>query len=570
MKHGIIEKCMISTSTSSAGSSPTNKDWYRFVPRQLKTKELESYIMCRKYILSNYRKLPKSLTQRLQLLCPNCYYLQCSCKNETLAFQTRTCVNCKSDFLSRKNWSWQQLKKFKNFTSLCKACKIKTEQIFNNYIFGRNEKAKQIKYVVDNNIAKYVERFKYRILTQEDRLLFPPAFLWNHNTTLCDLILKNLKLKKAYQAKRFDKKVKFKSNFLDIKPDPFTFIGQGKYNCFRKYLLSKRSYNSSRAVAVPVPELAPNEVILNREVWETLGCPDIVVSVRYPVIDTRAITHHKVKGTWEKPAIGVTPFTTDCKQEDFDGDQENTYVPKRRSSIKECDELINPENSFVAMGEIRVNFTHNQLESLFSFFGTTRNQIHSWLYNLYVLNGSKNAYSTFEDLRKHLELLNSFVKPTVSYHLFSHILSLFLFQQFNFEDFVTVWKTHKFTKNGLFSRYIESNPNRWKYEHLYQMTQYLRGMSKIEYISEAFSCRTALSKSGVEFTGYATHKLSYTLPELWYGGDGMIYYGKDQVAFRNIRRLYTPVPSYDYVRKMSIFHLLKDVSFVDDKQSSSV
>lgn len=87
------------------------------------------------------------------------------------------------------------------------------------------------------------------------------------------------------------------------------------------------------------------------------------------------------------------------------------------------------------------------------------------------------------------------------------------------------------------------------------MVMYLKGMSKIQYIVESFQCRTALSKAGVEITGYITHILSYILHELWLNHDLLICYN-DRLAYRSVRRLLTPVYSQKYLRSYSQYNLI--------------
>jgi len=91
---------------------------------------------------------------------------------------------------------------------------------------------------------------------------------------------------------------------------------------------------------------------------------------------------------------------------------------------------------------------------------------------------------------------------------------------------------------------------RWKIDHVYLMSKYLRGLNKIEYLMESFNCRPALSKSGIESMGYSTQKLSYVLHELFYKG-GLIYCG-NKVAYNNLRKISTPILSLKSLRLLAL------------------
>lgn len=551
MKHGIISMCQISTGAFRSA----NSNMYRFVPRSVTRDEFELYLYSRKHILSNLDKIPKSLQLRLCKVCPCCMFLHCACKKSTNMKHTIKCKNCGTSFLQTELSSKYKLRNWSQIKYFCKECKSKFCQILSNFVNNRVIKSNILNSATKINILKFFESFKYRIQVKEDNLTFPASFFWSSNVTMCNNILKMLKQKKTYIPNQNKNRKTKNCLVLDIKPDPISFIGRGKINCFRKYLLNKRTFNSSRSVIIPAPFLKTNETILNKQIWTRMGCPAYVLGIRYPVIDTRAFCFFKVKNTWDLPVIGIPPTITDSTVLDYDGDALNVYSIKRSTTIDECNKLLNPVNSFVSMGEIRVNLTHDELETLYNLFGISRISIYNLLFKNYLLFGSQTAFTMFENLRQSLMVLNTLVKSTVSYELFSRLLEIFLVHQLDLDTFKTVWKSHSFTKNCIFSRYIGSNADRWKFETLSQMVMYLKGMSKIQYIVESFQCRTALSKAGVEITGYITHKLSYILHELWLNHDLLICYN-DRLAYRSVRRLLTPVYSQRYLRSYSLYNLI--------------
>lgn len=538
MKHGLINTCVLSRS-----GLEFDETLYGLPPMKLTKNALEQYSKFKKIKLSDYKRFPKSLLFRLCDICPNCFHLKCSCTQSS-----NNCKNCNCCYIVQREQFIPILQKLINsgILSKCKMCKTKMERILLNFKQSYKRKLKIFK----RNIGNTIDNFKFRI--QVNNCTYPPAFLWNNNIALCDLIIKLLRNNKSYDSKQ-----KLQTN---IKPDPTTFIGQGKNNCFRKILLSKKSYYSARSVVVPAPSCRTNEIILNRKIWACMNYPKYVLAIRYPVLDTRAFTFHRVKSIWDAPVVGLPTSITEKNNLDFDGDTLSFYALSSCMSISESFFLVNPEFSFVAMGEIRPNLTHEQLETMLTFFKIKKQSLYSWLYVKYLLNDSYTALNIFENLRNCLVKINSLVKPTVSYLEFHNILQTFLLQSYNENDFSIIWETNNTTKKSLFNHYAMSNSNRFKKGHLHLTVKCLRGMSKIEYLQESFGSRSILSKSGVEMMGYSTHKLSYALPELFYN-NGIIYYGIDQIAYRNFRRLYTPVYPLNVLRGFAIYNLIRGACF---------
>lgn len=534
MKYGTINTCLLTRSDQKS-----NEKYFGLMPIQVSRDQLESYAKFKKVKLSNYKKIPKSLIFRLGKICPNCYYLQCTCTNNN-----NYCKNCKTYSIIQEEQFNTILQKIvsNEISSKCKICKSKLERILVNFKCSYKNKLKLFK----TNVENVIEQFKYRIRVENH--IYPPAFLWNTNSSLCDLIIKLLKGNKSY-----DPKQKLQVN---IKPNLLNFIGQGKNNCFRKILLSKKSYYSSRSVVIPAPYCKTNEIILNKKIWACMNYPKYVLAIRYPVLDIRAFTFHKVKSTWNAPVVGLPTSITEKNNLDFDGDTLSFYGLSSCMSISECYFLINPEFSFVAMDEIRPNLTHDQLETLFTFFKIKKQNISNWLYIKYLLYDSHTALNTFENLRTALMKLNCIVKPTVSYFEFYNILKTFLLHSYDEDTFSSIWEMNDITKNSIFNRYMLSNSNRFKKQHLHLMVKCLRGLNKIEYLQESFNARTILSKSGVEMMGYSTHKLSYALPELCYDNE-TIYYGVNQIAYQNFRRLYTHVYTLNDLRCFAIYNLVR-------------
>lgn len=535
MKHGIVRSCVISNSNSYQ----LKDNLYGLPPIRVTREILASYAKFKKLKLSNYKKLPKSLLFRLNQICPNCFFLQCSCIKIH-----NYCNNCQIYFKPQTDQFLKILQKVLKvkIISQCKMCKNKMERILINFKNSYKGKLRLFK----NNLNNILDNFRFRI--QVNQHTYPPSFLWNTNTILCELIQKLL-----HNNKPYDSKQKLQVN---IKPDPSSFIGQGKNNCFRKILLSKKSHFSARSVVIPAPNCKTNEIILNKKIWACMNYPKYVLAIRYPVLDTRAFTFHKVKHFWDAPVVGLPTSITEKNNVDFDGDTLNIYAINSCMSISECFFLINPEFSFVAMGEIRPNLTHEQLEMMYNFFKIKKQNLYNWLYIKYLLNNSYTALTVFENLRHGLVKLSSVVKPTFTYLEFYNILKIFLLQSYDEDNFIIEWGKNKTTCNSLFNHYMISNSNRFNKRHLHLTVKCLRGLNKIEYLQESFSSRSILSKSGVEIMGYSTHKLSYVLPELFYN-NGNVYYGLDIIAYENFRRLYTTIYTFDTLRRFAIYNLIR-------------
>jgi len=426
----------------------------------------------------------------------------------------------------------------------CKKCRQKVEKIISNYNKVREMKENSIKYA-DTHL-KHIDNFKYSICLHENqKILLPPVLFWKSNANLCSGIIKLIKKNISYRDCKKE---------LIISPDPMSFINNGKNNCFRKILLSKKSLRSGRSVVVPSPYCKTNEIILNKKMWECMNYPKYVIAIRYPVIDTRAFTLHKVKKTWNYPVCGIPPAITEVTNLDFDGDALSFYAINNEASLNEALKFIDPNNSFISMGEIKPNYTVDQLESLYTYFNLTKKEIYSWLFHKYTLTDSPTTFSIFEKIRRQLIRLNQIVKPTVTYCWLYNFLLTFVSKHYYFDTFVETWNQTQAFNESLFSKYIKClDGERWKLEHSFLMSKYLRGLNKVEYLLEAFNCRPALSKSGIQMTGYSTHKLSFLLHELYYKGN-LIYCG-DKVAYTNLRRICTPILTLEELKALALKRL---------------
>jgi len=540
MRYVLLDRCRLST---TGIQSPK---WFTLNPLNVSKEDVVMYAYSQKFLLTQNEKIPKSLAFRLNQVCPNCYLYKCSCRRKDA--KIKQCHQCFTMFINRQCFR-SIIDRLTNIRFDCKKCFQNASKIISNYNKSRELKETTIQYAKKN--LKHIHNFKYSLrLIENKNIILPPVVLWRSNPNLCSGIIKLLKRNLSYKDCKKD---------LLINPDPISFINNGKNNCFRKILLSKKSLRSGRSVVVPSPFCKSNEIILNRKMWKSMNYPKYVLAIRYPVIDTRAFTLHKVTKTWDHPVCGITPAITEVTNLDFDGDQLSFYALGNNASLVEALSFIDPKTSFTAMGEIRTNYTVDQLESLYKYCGLTKKKIYSWLLEKYILTDSKTAFNIFENIRRQLIKLNRIVKPTVTYYWLYNFLLEFMFI-YDFESFFETWNKQLFFNDSIFSNYINCmDGERWRLEHIFLMLKYLRGLNKIEYILEAFNCRPALSKSGIEATGYTTYKMEFLLHELYYA-ENNIYCGH-RVAYNNLRRICSPILSREQLINLALKRLpIKNIS----------
>lgn len=413
-------------------------------------------------------------------------------------------------------------------------------------------------------VKKFLIKCKtFKSYTREDLIRFQ-----NINSIRYSIIVSGLVLPPPFLATKLPSQInaqigllqrKPRTKKIEISPSPAEYISSGRINCFRKTVLSKRSFFTSRAVMVPAPDIASNEIILNREMYSNMGEPEFVLTVRYPVIDFKCITFHEVVSVWDYPVIGFPPTLLGGNCGDFDGDSINCYSLLSIKSVAEGMILINPKYSFLAMGEPRLNFTHDQILLMhLENNNVTSSLLKKQLTDLYYFRGSRYAFDFFEKKRKSVwsKEQRRHCKPSsVSNSLFIELLEVFgEIDQLDLNFFSEKW--NELFNTCILNAYVESQCTRLQIEHIYQLVIYLRGMNMSDFLNDSKSSRKSLSKATLQHTGYSTHKLSFVLPEVTYQS-GTIVYNENTTVHNNLRTFSNQVIDHKIAREIAIYRAIK-------------
>ena len=236
-------------------------------------------------------------------------------------------------------------------------------------------------------------RYNYQILYYHikvkrddgEEVLIPPlAFFIDMNKPI------------SFYLKLLDKE---NNNPLDVKSQYRSVNSRaqgGKNSIFRNTCLNKKYLGSARLVIVPRQSLLPHECILPKSIYESLNCPKHVLCHRYPTLDIRSMTYHHVVGVWAYPSLAISTAIVSGNNADFDGDCLHVIPATNIMSQAELMFLCHPmRNMIAAPNQLRINFDHDDIETIYSQFGLTHHQIHDIIYKIAKTKKSVIRISNF-------------------------------------------------------------------------------------------------------------------------------------------------------------------------------
>ena len=366
--------------------------------------------------------------------------------------------------------------------------------------------------------------------------LIPPlAFLWDNKKQA------TFYYDKLLQHHNLDVKTKYGSVNSRAKG--------GKSSFFRCYSLNKRHVLSGRVVIVPRKELEPHECVMPLELYRRLNCPKVIVGHRYPTLDVRSITYHRVRGTWQYPCLGISTAIVSGNNADFDGDCLHIIPLTSLASRAEFECLCHPMYNMITQNRLRVRLDHDEVQTLYSQLGVKSKEIHDALYEFAKVD-SPGAYKTFCNLRRFCRYVWDYVCiPTVSFTDFEQIyLSGFKgATTTTYQTFVDRVYTSIPDENGI-KQLIESQSSRFSIDHLWQIfgeinakarMGFLCGMDKEAFIHMSILSRNAMIKD-VGYYGYLHIKLNHCTRTLIVGYDNRLYTNDGVLVGTSIRQFLDP------------------------------
>ena len=486
-----------------------------------------------KYVFATYMPASKDencLGSKVsKLVCPHCNKLgKCAQSMEELTIVT--CENCHLDFHPTAK------KVPVGLTCVCKR-RCKTAKWLSAEK-KKKKKQKNIKLVLTKT-RNFATRHSFLV---GKRVIVPP-FLYFGESDSCKKFIQR-EIKKTLRGKSEGGKsdenhnnnlepIRIKEHVLKkFTYDTLTQRNRGgKHNFVRQHVIAKRFYSTGRAVIVPVPTLASNEVILPEFISRRMNHPQYVLLIRFPTLDLQNITFHRVVSCWKHHAIGTSLTICQRKNADFDGDEESLYATYSLDSIAEANTLLNPESNASSMGRLKFTMGPDAIAACRGLYGIETKDVERDLYNMYAIHGSKVVFKTFEKIRNLLteELWNS-VGCGLS---FRHLCAMRKFPD-DYSDF----ENKLGEKNWAFS-WFTSRTNNSSYQpgHLYQTfkrlgkqrlsycrtpsfdaieNSFIEGLSKEEFLFHAQAARDALidSSLGISKDGYNAYKLAFCTKDI--------------------------------------------------------
>ena len=349
-----------------------------------------------------------------------------------------------------------------------------------------------------------------------------------------------------------NKPISFYLKLLDINPlDIKSQYGSvnsrsqgGKNSIFRNTCLNKRYLGSARLVIVPRQSLLPHECILPKSIYEALNCPKHVLCHRYPTLDIRSMTYHRVVGVWSYPSLAISTAIVSGNNADFDGDCVHVIPATNIMSQAELIFLCHPMRNMIVQNQLRINFDHDEIETIFSYFGLTHHQIHDFIYKIAKSNNQIFAYNLFCSLKRFCEWVWTF--QGVSTITFNDFLEIIDEKDVDYDDFIER-VSHISPNNGI-KKLIESEASRFSINHVWQMFGYineeakdkggfLKGMSKPNFIRMARLSRLAMIKD-VAYHGYSQIKLTHCTKSIIAAYDGRLYTTDNLLVATDINDIY--------------------------------
>lgn len=313
---------------------------------------------------------------------------------------------------------------------------------------------------------------------------------------------------------------------------------KGKYAAVRQYSHNTRYVKSGRAIIVPYNILEPDECVLPANMWRRLECPRIILAHRYPTLNDRNFTVHRVIGTWIYPTVGIPTSIVYGHNADFDGDAMQIIPLTNPGCEAEANILFHPAYNMIIAApkghrRLRLTFDHDEILTLYRLYGINGDQIHAALFQLAINESSEKAYTCFCQLRKlcrrawecHL------VFPVTYSHVLDYLITEYDNQEKSYAKFVER-NFHKVPSSNTIKQMIISKSSRFSLDHLWQLigvinvqapsSSFLGGMTQRDFIDMAKMSRLALIKD-IAYAGYGYLKLLYCTRTLILGYDGRIY-----------------------------------------------
>ena len=319
----------------------------------------------------------------------------------------------------------------------------------------------------------------------------------------------------------------------------------GKSSIFRFNSLNKRYVGSARLVIVPRHQLQPDECILPETQYRRLICPKFVLCHRYPTLDIRSMTYHRVVGYWKYPCMAISTAVVAGNNADFDGDCLNVIPTCNLPSQAELRHLCHPRHNMIVQKKPRLKFDHDEIQTIFSQFGLNSTEIHQGIHDMTVRESSVTAYATFCHLRNfcHWVWENRTV-PTINFKDFLEINTLFDSKK-DYISFINNIYPQIKPHNGI-KEMIASQSSRFSVDHLWQIfgeindvakTGFLQGMTRNALIHMAQTSRNAIMKD-VAYHGYTHIKLTHCSQTIMMGYDGFLYTTDGVLVARRVSDLY--------------------------------
>ena len=542
----------------------------------------------------------KNLLRFSKTICPLCHYSNCvdctktkfrnymkrynniflnSKSNKKKSFITTTtttfpryikCYNCQNIFLT--------IRKYKLFNCIgyeCSTCEKKYSQMYNEFVKYND--------IISNKLTTYPLRNLLNIHYGDDDYSIIKSRKKKIQYIYESFFTENVKkeLRYNYQTLYYHLKVKKKDNgeiilipplafFVDMnKPssfylklldnnDPLNVKSQygsvnsraqgGKNSIFRNTCLNKRYLGSARLVIVPRQSLLPHECILPKKVYEDLNCPKHVLCHRYPTLDIRSLTYHRVVGFWSYPSLAISTAIVSGNNADFDGDCLHVIPVTNIVSQAEIIFLCHPMwNMVVGQNQLRINFDHDEIETIYSQFGLTRHQIHDFIYNIAKTKNNLFAYQIFCYLKRYCEWVWTF-QGSVSSISFRDFLEIIITEEEEYDKFINHIFPERISPNNGIKKLIDSQASRFSINHVWQMFGYineeakdrggfLKGMSKSNFIQMARLSRLAMIKD-IAYHGYSQIKLTHCTKSIVTGYDQRLYTTDDLLVAMDVADLF--------------------------------
>lgn len=497
-------------------------------------------------------------------VCPQCYFVNCIVSHQLHKQQLQQqlhfpryvkCRRCHSQFKTcPENLMTNPRRRFLNTDVWqCSACHRRWAELYNEFLVYLRETARN-PYLPQRRLNRRHFMFKtplalYERLSTEARTelgLDPRTLSYSLQVAISDnrndfvTVPPFSFLMDCQRSPKFYERFLTKQQSAATAKTTFGTVGErmekGKYSAVRQYSHNTRYVKSGRAIIVPYNAgLEPDECVLPVNLWRRLECPRFVLAHRYPTLNDRNFTAHRVAFTWIYPAMGITTSIVHGNNADFDGDAMQIIPMTNPASEAEATYLFHPARNMTTDGgrSLRLEFDHDEILTLHHVFEARydRDAIHQALRTLAIEESSTKAYDTFCRLRRlchRMWELNTVFTLTYG----DLIEVVYLSRDTNYTCFVKT-KFPAISKENTIKRIVLAKSCRFSIDHLWQMvgtindqapnSSFVGGMTRLDYINEAKMSRLALIKDGVSYAGYGYIKLLYGTRTLIVGYDGRVY-----------------------------------------------